>query len=900
STKKLQPDPAEQSAATLLSISRTLVALSNGQSVPLSSLPDPGSPQFTPPASSVLVNALWLSSLIISVGVSLIAMLAKQWCHVFLSARTGSYHGQARRRQKRWDGIVWWRMRGVMDVLPLLMHLALALFAIGMIVYLWDINMQIAVTIAAIASTFGVAYGAATVLSFVSDTCPFGTVLSEPLMNVAVPGARILAAVVYIFLLQPAAVVASLCDCMPLPRELEIDLPPTACSRLRDVRQYVKQFAFRYHERSDEKPVDEELTMDTITTSILAWLIQNSENKDHVELALQAIAAASIELPTRPLRDIKAVETASELLFRYLPGQFPMKNGIPSPKQASSLCQALSLLLISDSHSYDSRDYWYNDDPDPLNPDRHELGIILEVYVTLVHQDYLSSLLKPNTFILYVSALMPAYHWYAPGTGVNWHFLPEAVTKMLSVIQRHNEQDITLRPQALTAFAAGCAHYLVTQISQPTLYRSVQEYKTVQQVILALLRLYPVDELEPTSLKYTIAVTLASAAAAARLYDGIPGIVLSDDSRNTANTGARLFANYIHRGAEPPDCDSPLTPRLLFFGLLGVSHMLPFASIGSHPSGMLESAFRDWYCRGGAVISLKTLPHRLTWDQLRMKARLACLKKVPGLDGSLDAENALAEYLRVTNLDEYPGPIGPDPVVLEAVLAACHARSTELWHRGLHLLGLATGKYDLDEQSLHRITSLRLVEHMFGVSTSSNPRSSPQAMKHLWYLIRLILGSTRLAPHDRLRALGPLLESSQLDGGQLLTDLYGLPRSIDNLQLEPRWYKALESMISSGHAPAIDGEIIQVMVEHYRNVEPTAPGSGEVPVPNNQGDVLQKWQDLNASYKSKRAWSRWRVLLLALGCVIRLRSKRHGDAVTSEPEPLDQPEGLLETVVTAE
>ncbi|KAF8597826.1 hypothetical protein BDV93DRAFT_479016, partial [Ceratobasidium sp. AG-I] len=125
SLKKLQPDPVDTSAATLLDISRTLAAISNGQPVPMPSLPDPASITFTPSRASILVNSLWLTSLMISVGVSLMAMLAKKWCHKFLSARSGPHHEQARRRQKRWDSILAWRMQGVMDGLPLLMHLAL-------------------------------------------------------------------------------------------------------------------------------------------------------------------------------------------------------------------------------------------------------------------------------------------------------------------------------------------------------------------------------------------------------------------------------------------------------------------------------------------------------------------------------------------------------------------------------------------------------------------------------------------------------------------------------------------------------------------------------------------------------------------------------------------------------
>ncbi|KAG8723492.1 hypothetical protein FRC09_003104 [Ceratobasidium sp. 395] len=659
SMKKLQPDPTEQSAATLLNISRTLVAMSNGQSVPLSALPDPGSPQFTAPPGSLLVNTLWLSSLTISVGVSLIAMLAKKWCHVFLSARSGPYHEQARRRQKRWDAIVWWRMRGVMDVLPLLMHLALALFAIGLVVYLWDINMQIAVTIAIVAIAFGVAYGAATVLPVVFDACPFGTVLSEPLKPFAVLGARILTAVVWFFLFLLRFLRYVLCSIVS-PSERLKDILTTAGHWLDDVDERVRRFAFRYHERVDDKPADEELAMDTVTSSILAWLIQNTENSDHVNLTLQAISAASIELPMAPLRIIKAEEVAFQQLEKYVPtfGQSAFISPTSSPQEVSLLCRALSHLLVSDSHSNYVEDRWY--DGHSGFGDYSAAKEILKAHASLVHCNYPDPSLNPNTFILHASALMPAYHW-PPNQE---YLLHEAVTEMLSVIRRHNEQALTLRPQALSAFATGCAHYLVTHISKN------DHGETVQQLIYALLRLYFAAETGATSLRYTIAVTLASSAAAARVYDQVPGILLSDDSRYTTNYGARLFAKYVHQGAELAHRPSPTTRKLLYFGLFGVSHLLPFTSVADELMTMLQTMDED--CRGDDAISLKTVPRRLTWGQLRLQAGMLYLKKVPELNGLLDAEVALAEYLDrlVLGLGPVRLEAGPDQVMWDATISA--------------------------------------------------------------------------------------------------------------------------------------------------------------------------------------------------------------------------------------
>ncbi|KAG8790029.1 hypothetical protein FRC12_012885 [Ceratobasidium sp. 428] len=120
----LKPDPAESSAKTLLLMSQTLTAIANGQTVMPS---DPGAldTTFTPSKTAVLVNLLWLLSLSLSIAVSLIAMLAKEWCYKFLSGRTGPAYEQARRRQLKWNGMERWKMKEVLTYLPGMMHVAL-------------------------------------------------------------------------------------------------------------------------------------------------------------------------------------------------------------------------------------------------------------------------------------------------------------------------------------------------------------------------------------------------------------------------------------------------------------------------------------------------------------------------------------------------------------------------------------------------------------------------------------------------------------------------------------------------------------------------------------------------------------------------------------------------------
>ncbi|CUA77358.1 hypothetical protein RSOLAG22IIIB_06673 [Rhizoctonia solani] len=181
SYKDLKQDPADVSAQTLLIISRNIAAMAN-ESQPTSvspSLEQAEAPPFTAPLSAIFVNVLWFLSLSLSVAVSLISMLAKEWCLAFMSGRTGPPGPQARRRQQRWNGLVNWKMQEVLMVLPSLIHLSLLLFAIGLCVFLWDVHFGVAIPVMFVTTIAAGVYVGCTILPFMDDYCPYGTVLSR-------------------------------------------------------------------------------------------------------------------------------------------------------------------------------------------------------------------------------------------------------------------------------------------------------------------------------------------------------------------------------------------------------------------------------------------------------------------------------------------------------------------------------------------------------------------------------------------------------------------------------------------------------------------------------------------------------------------------------------------------
>ncbi|CUA67280.1 hypothetical protein RSOLAG22IIIB_13359 [Rhizoctonia solani] len=227
SYKNLKQDPADASAQTLLVISQTLSSLVNTSQI--ASSPPVTNEQatvsaFQPSPSAICVNILWFLSLSLSVAASLISMLAKEWCLEFMSGRTGPPRAQARRRQRRWDGLESWIMKEYSSQ--------------SGCVFLWDIHYGVAIPVVVVTTLAAGVYFACTILPFIDDYCPYGTVLS---------------------------------------------------------RLY-KQFFTDYNQS-----VRDNETQDETTGRALHWMIVNCETPRSVDVALQSLAGAEEGLPSTML-----------------------------------------------------------------------------------------------------------------------------------------------------------------------------------------------------------------------------------------------------------------------------------------------------------------------------------------------------------------------------------------------------------------------------------------------------------------------------------------------------------------------------------------------------------------------------------------------------------------------
>jgi hypothetical protein len=100
-------------------------------------------PVFSPPLYAIWVNSLWFLSLAISLTSALLATLLHQWTRRYITITQPihcSPHKRARIRAFFANGVDKLHLPWVVEALPILLHLSLALFLAGLLIFLFNLN----------------------------------------------------------------------------------------------------------------------------------------------------------------------------------------------------------------------------------------------------------------------------------------------------------------------------------------------------------------------------------------------------------------------------------------------------------------------------------------------------------------------------------------------------------------------------------------------------------------------------------------------------------------------------------------------------------------------------------------------------------------------------------------
>ncbi|SJL00930.1 uncharacterized protein ARMOST_04245 [Armillaria ostoyae] len=183
-SQSLQADYTQVSASLLFELLLVQRAIANGspiEMIPVSSL----NPQtaFIPAATDVWVNGLWFTSLFLSLTTALVAVLVKQWLHHYVVLPSGTPRDRCFVRQYRYLGFQKWRVEVIVGMLPVLMHLALALFFIGLSLFLHPLRAALLWVVCTGTVLLIVTYVTVTILPMHFPQCPYRT----PLRDLAYP-----------------------------------------------------------------------------------------------------------------------------------------------------------------------------------------------------------------------------------------------------------------------------------------------------------------------------------------------------------------------------------------------------------------------------------------------------------------------------------------------------------------------------------------------------------------------------------------------------------------------------------------------------------------------------------------------------------------------------------------
>ncbi|VDC05946.1 unnamed protein product [Peniophora sp. CBMAI 1063] len=174
--KLLSVDSGDQ---TVQLLSQLLVATANASSgLPIViTTPEP----FSTPPSAIATNALWFTSLLISLICALLSTLVQEWSRAYVQDinRRKVLHETVRERAFNHIyirmGVNRYGMDQFVSWIVALVHLAVFLFACGLLVFLFLINHVVAGIATMISGVFVIIYCVASLLPLLEKSCPYRT-----------------------------------------------------------------------------------------------------------------------------------------------------------------------------------------------------------------------------------------------------------------------------------------------------------------------------------------------------------------------------------------------------------------------------------------------------------------------------------------------------------------------------------------------------------------------------------------------------------------------------------------------------------------------------------------------------------------------------------------------------
>ncbi|KAG6901206.1 hypothetical protein C0995_015399 [Termitomyces sp. Mi166 len=172
-SQALQPDNTQITVSLLFEISQLLRAIGNStemSAVPAAAL-DPGNRTYS--STDVWVNGLFFTSLSLSLSTALLTVLAKQWIQAYAAIVPGGAKTRAMIRHFRFQGLTKWKLGRVIEILPLVLHSSVAIFFVGLALYVSQLSSPLCGVVSIITALTFVFYFGTSMLPAFDIACPY-------------------------------------------------------------------------------------------------------------------------------------------------------------------------------------------------------------------------------------------------------------------------------------------------------------------------------------------------------------------------------------------------------------------------------------------------------------------------------------------------------------------------------------------------------------------------------------------------------------------------------------------------------------------------------------------------------------------------------------------------------
>ncbi|KZV67136.1 hypothetical protein PENSPDRAFT_584394, partial [Peniophora sp. CONT] len=179
SYKLLSIDSGDETVALLSQLLAATANVSSNTPVIIS----PPAP-FTTPSTAIITNALWFSSLLISLVCALLSTLVQEWSRNYVQDinRRRVLHEDLRTRAYNHIfirmGVNRYGLDQFVSWIVALVHLSVILFATGLLIFLFPINNVVAIVSTGVLGIFVVIYVVASLLPLLDKSCPYRTPVS--------------------------------------------------------------------------------------------------------------------------------------------------------------------------------------------------------------------------------------------------------------------------------------------------------------------------------------------------------------------------------------------------------------------------------------------------------------------------------------------------------------------------------------------------------------------------------------------------------------------------------------------------------------------------------------------------------------------------------------------------